>query len=299
MNVIEAKQLIKHYQKRQAINATFSITENTITGLIGRNGAGKTTLLKLIAGHYRKITGSLTVFSEDPFTSLLVSNNLIFIDDHMLFPESLTLKDILSFSKTFYPNWNERLANGLIDYFRLPKHAHHQQLSKGMRSTFNSIIGIASRCSLTIMDEPTTGMDEGVRHDFYRALLKDYLQHPRTIIMSSHLLQEMEDLLEDILLIKNGEIILHRSVADLSTYCIGLTGERETVEKLIQYEDVLYKKSVGINSCYAVIVNRLTEKDVQEIRAKQINVSSVGVNDLCIYLTTNQQGGIDNVFEQL
>ena len=184
MKVIECNNLTKTYQGRNVLrNLSFSIEENKITGLIGRNGVGKTTLLKILAGFIKKTSGEVSVFTEDPFNSLTVSANSIFVDDQMGFPPALQLKEILEVAGSFYPNWDSEFAKRLFDYFSFdPKH-YHNRLSKGKTSTFNMIIGLASRCPLTIFDEPTTGMDEAVRKDFYRALLKDYIAHPRTIIL--------------------------------------------------------------------------------------------------------------------
>lgn len=205
MSVIQCEDLTKSFGKLKAIDhLSFEIEENKITGLIGRNGAGKTTLLKMIAGYLKPTSGELKVFSEKPFNSLNVSANTMFVDDTMTFSDSMTLVDILIEVASFYPNWNSSLASGLFDYFSFNPNQPHNNLSKGSKSTFNSILGIASRCPLTIFDEPTTGMDSAVRKDFYRALLKDYLEYPRTIILSSHLLSELEEILEDILLINHG-----------------------------------------------------------------------------------------------
>ena len=180
MYVISCKGLTKNFGRVKAVNdLSFTIEENRITGLIGPNGAGKTTLLKIIAGFMRASSGQVTVFSEDPFNSLKVSSNLIFVDEHMKFPSSLSLAEILLSAAAFYENWDMELAKGLFDYFSLDPGQQHRYLSKGMKSTFNMIIGLAARCPLTIFDEPTAGMDAGVRKDFYRALLRDYLQKPR------------------------------------------------------------------------------------------------------------------------
>jgi len=178
MSVIQCENLTKSFGRFKALDSlSFEIEENKITGLIGRNGAGKTTLLKLIAGYLKPTSGELHVFLQHPFNSLLVSGNTIFVDDNMAFPESFTLEDILTEVAPFYPNWDARLAAGLFDYSSVNPKIRHSRLSKGSKSLFNSIIGIASHCPLTIFDEPTTGMDSAVRKDFYRALLKDYLEY--------------------------------------------------------------------------------------------------------------------------
>ncbi|OEH85079.1 ABC transporter [Desulfuribacillus stibiiarsenatis] len=297
MNVIECAGLTKSYRNTKAIkDLSFTIEENKITGLIGRNGAGKTTLLKTLAGFYERSSGDIKVFGEEPFNSLKVSSNMIFIDDQMIFPNALPLVEILECASTFYNHWNMKIAKGLFEYFSFHKNQYHNDLSKGMKSTFNMIIGLASRCPLTIFDEPTTGMDAAVRKDFYRALLKDYIDHPRTIILSSHLLNEIEDLLEDVLLLREGTIRLHMPVLDLKEYAVGLLGKMEAIEPLVIDKELFYRESVGINTSYIVIRNDLNDADRAKILAAGIEIKSVSTNDICVYLTSKTKGGIDDVF---
>src|SRR5699024_8429039 len=142
----------KHYSQTVLQNMSFDIKEHTITGLIGRNGAGKTTLLKMIAGFWRKTKGEMTVFGVDPFDHLNVSANTIFVDDQMAFPETLTLSEILIEAERFYPYWDAILARRLFEYFHFDKGQIHTNLSKGKKSTFNMIVGMASRAPLTIFD---------------------------------------------------------------------------------------------------------------------------------------------------
>ena len=150
----------------------------------------------------------------------------------MALPATLNLSETLDAARRFYPNWDHRLALRLFDYFSLNPRQLHKNLSKGMKSTFNMIVGLSARCALTIFDEPTVGMDAAVRKDFYRALLQDYLQHPRTIIFSSHLLKEIEDILEEVLLLREGQKRLHLPADQLREYAVGLRGEEDTSNAL-------------------------------------------------------------------
>jgi ABC-2 type transport system ATP-binding protein len=297
MKVIECRSLTKRYSGKYVLDEmSFSIEENTITGLIGRNGVGKTTLLKIIAGFIKETSGEIRVFNEKPFNSLNVSANSIFVDDAMGIPPSLQLKEVLDAAGKFYPNWNATLAQRLFDYFSFEPWQYHNRLSKGKTSTFNAIIGLASRCPLTIFDEPTTGMDEAVRRDFYRALLKDYIAHPRTIILSSHHIEEMEDILEDVLLLKGGKAYLHLPMTELTKWGIGIKGPANSVRKLIENSEVIHQRSVGNHSMYAVIKNDLSLDEQQEAYLAGLEVSPVPISDLFIYLTNETKGGIDDVF---
>ncbi len=299
MTVIECNGLTKVYGDIKAVsNLSFTIEENKITGLIGRNGAGKTTLLKLIVGFLQKTSGEIKVFSETPFNNLKVSSNTIFIDDNMTFPPALHLVDILDVAGSFYENWNGNLATGLFDYFNLNPKQPHSNLSKGMKSAFNMIIGLSARCPLTIFDEPTTGMDAAVRKDFYRALLKDYIQNPRTIILSTHLLNEIEDLIEDVLLIREGEKCLHMSVTDIKEFAIGLRGNVTSLDGLTKDKEILHKESFGKESSYIVVRNDSSESWLRKVKGVGAEISSVSTNDLCVYLTARNKGGIDDVFNR-
>ena len=297
MKIIEGYDVSKSYGHKKVLDGlSFSIEENTITGLIGKNGAGKTTLLKTIAGFIKQTSGVINVFSEKPFNSLTVSNNSIFVDDEMSFPPALQLGELLDVAESFYPNWDKKFAKKLFDYFSFDPTGYHNRLSKGKTSTFNSIIGLAARCPLTLFDEPTTGMDEGVRKDFYRALLKDYMAHPRTMIISSHHIDEIEDLLENVLLLKNGNVYFHLPMTELKEWAIGIEGEIGTIESLIENREVLFQKRIGSHSLYAVIKNDWSLQEQQDAYLSGVELSPIRSSDLFVYLTNEKKGGIDDVF---
>lgn len=299
MNAIDFQQVTKLYGSTKALdNLNFTIEPDTITGIIGRNGAGKTTLLKTIAGFYPVSSGEVRVFSEDPFNNLRISNNLIFVDDNMVFPPWLNLAELLEASARFYPNWDKKLAKRLFEYFDFnPKQLHHH-LSKGMKSTFNMIIGLSSRCAITIFDEPTTGMDAAIRKDFYKALLKDYIAHPRTILFSSHLLNEIDSILENILLIRNGTVALHETIDDLKGYAVGLRGKTGAIEKTTKGMEIIYVEDLGHDYTYSVVKDIYPEATWLEAKKLGIELSAVETEDLCVYLTAKNKGGINDVFDR-
>lgn len=295
MNVIECNELTKTYGNVKALDQlSLTIGENKITGLIGRNGAGKTTLLKILAGYWRETSGEVKVFLEKPFNNLNVSANTIFIDDQMKFPETLTLMEILREGERFYEKWDMNFAKRLFTYFSFDEKQIHKNLSKGKKSTFNVIFGLASRCALTMFDEPTTGMDTAVRKDFYRALLKDYLAYPRTILISSHHLDEIEELLEDVLLIDQGKKYLHLPIEEVQEYALGLTGKTAIIEQWVANKEVLFTRRMGEERSYIVVKNDFFP--IEQANQLGIEMSSVNPSDLCVYLTNQTKRGIDDVF---
>lgn len=294
MTIIDCHQLTKAYGKMKALNdLSVSIKENTITGLIGRNGAGKTTLLKILAGYWRESSGHVKVFNKQPFNNLFVSANTIFVNDEMNFSHTLTLKEILEFSGRFYQKWDMDFAMRLFNYFNFDEDEMYYHLSKGKKSTFHTIVGLASRCALTLFDEPTTGMDAAVRKDFYRALLKDYLAHPRTIIISSHHLDEIESILEDILLIGEGEKYLHLPIDDVKEYAIGIMGDTNKIQQWTNDKEVIFKEQLNEDDSYVVIKNMYPQGELQRLG---FTITPISPSDLCVYLTNTTEGGIDDVF---
>ncbi len=298
MNAVESTGLVKAFGKKRAVDGlTVQICENRITGLIGRNGAGKTTFLKLIAGYLKPTRGSVDVFGKNPFDNLDVSNNLIFVDDGMAFSQSFTLGEIIAEMPRFYRNFDLELATKLLDYYSLDKKQRTAKLSKGMRSSFNAIIGISARAAVTIFDEPTTGMETAARKDFYRALLKEYIAFPRTVILSSHLLGELSGLLEDIVLIDSGRLVTVMSADEAATYAIGLRGGEKQVGELAGERQVLYREDFAAG-VYLVVKGGLAPEEAARAQKLGVEVTPVEADDLCIYLTQKDKGGIDSALRR-
>lgn len=296
MSIINCKNLTKQYSNKLALDdVSFTIDENRIIGLIGRNGAGKSTLLKTCAGYIRPTSGDITLWEEPIFDNLKVLSKLIFIDEEIQYDTTLKLKDILKLAKVYYEHWDEKLALNLINYFELNTKSTYAKLSRGMKTQFNIIMGICSHMPITLFDEPTLGLDAAVRKEFYSILLKDYINHPRTIIISSHMLHEIENLLEEIIIIKKGKFLIKEPIEDIQNYGISLIGSKDIIMPFISNHKIIYKKELG-ESITIGIKNDLTKKDIHYLQENNIQLNKINFEDTCVYLTSNEEEGEFNGF---
>ncbi|WP_368503355.1 ATP-binding cassette domain-containing protein [Alkalihalophilus sp. As8PL] len=220
--LIDVDKVSKVIKKEKIIDSiSCSFEENRIYGLLGRNGAGKTTLMKMMTGQSLPTEGDILINGQSPFDNPTVQPQICFIKESGNFKETMKIKDIIKIAPAYYPNLNKDFALKLIETFKLPAHKKVSQLSKGMVSALGISIGIASRAPLTIFDEPYIGMDAAARQTFYDLLLDDYTIHPRTIILSTHLIDEVSNLFQDVYLIDEGKLTLSENLLSLNE-CRGL-----------------------------------------------------------------------------
>lgn len=168
-----------------------------------------------------------------------------FIRDSQRYPDEYRLKHILALGPAWYPGWDTTLAARVAGELSIPEHQKLQKLSRGQLSALAALIGLASRAPITILDEPYLGMDATARTLFYELLLADYTQHPRTFIISTHLIDEMENLFEDIVLLDRGRVRATGSVDEFRGSAVTLTGAWERVEPLLPKATVLRVLRVG------------------------------------------------------
>ena len=242
-DIVKAENLSKEFRWKKALsNLNFDITEHSITGLIGRNGSGKTTLLKIIAGILEQTSGEIQAFGEAPMDCLSVLNKLVYSYHNVKYESSFNLKTILYAYQTMYNSFDAEFANRLMKFFGLSGKMKYSALSQGMGSTFNFICTLSCRASLTIFDEPILGMDITVRKSAYEVLLRDFAEYPRTIIISSHLLSEIEGMLSHILLIEQGKLIMHETIEDMCHRAYRVDGDYKDISNFIMASKLLLKK---------------------------------------------------------
>jgi len=296
--IINAAGLTKTFGEKVAIdNLNLCISGDAIIGLIGKNGAGKTTLMKMIVGQLDVNSGVLEVFGRVPMDNLDVLENIVYTFHNMQYDKALRLKTILENYEIMFRDFDLQFAMKLLDYFSLDPDLKFKNLSQGMASTFNFICAIACRAKLTMFDEPVLGMDVTVRKAVYEVLLREFSEHPRTFIVSSHLLSEIEGILSDIILIDDGKLALYENIDELRQKAYRIEGEQNAVEAFAVGKNIIYKK--GGLSAETVIYEELSEKVSAEAKKQNLTVSAVRAEDLCIYLTMeNKEGELECLWQK-
>ncbi|HKT31410.1 MAG TPA: ABC transporter ATP-binding protein [Gammaproteobacteria bacterium] len=234
--LIKARGLTKHYGALAALNQVdFDIEEGRIVGLIGPNGAGKTTALKAILG-LTEFDGELNVLGHDPRKGReKMMNEVCFIADVATLPRWLKVANAIEYVEAVHPRFSRARALHFLERTKITQQSRVGQLSKGMVTQLHLALIMAIDARLLILDEPTLGLDILYRKEFYSNLLNDYFDEKRTILVTTHQVEEIEKLLTDLMFINNGRIVLNASmeaVAEKYTEVLVNAGKVEAARAL-------------------------------------------------------------------
>jgi ABC-2 type transport system ATP-binding protein len=283
--VVRANGLTKRYGTFAAVDAVdFSLEQDRIYGLLGRNGAGKTTLMQLLTGQLFADGGTLEVFGRKPAEHADVLRNICFIAESQRYPENFKASHVFTAAPWFFEHWDAAFAERLIADFRLPVNRPIKKLSRGQLSAVGVIVGLASRAPLTFFDEPYLGLDAVARHIFYDRLLEDYTEHPRTIVLSTHLIDEVANLLEHVILIDQGRILFDRDADELRGSATTVAGPRAAVESFVADRPVIGREGLG-GLASATIDGRLGQADRIQAAELGLELAPVSLQQLIIHMT--------------
>lgn len=285
MIALETLELTKKYKKKIAVNeVTISLEEHKIYGLLGRNGAGKTTLLNLLAGQITSSSGNISIFGENVFENSKAMQNICFVRVKEEAHLSYKVKEIFKLCNMFYKNWNQQFAEELAGKFQLNMTEKYHKLSHGMQTVVGIIQGLASRAPITIFDEPTTGLDAAHRELFYSLLLEDYGKYPRTIILSTHLVEEVTHVIEEIIIIKEGRLVVQSSVDDLLQQGHIISGKKDKVDEFSINKKVINREVYG-NKGIVVLWEELSNEDYYSLEKEGLLIDRITLQKLFIHIT--------------
>jgi ABC-2 type transport system ATP-binding protein len=215
--VIKVSELTRRFGAKTALDSvTLSVPRGSVYGLVGANGAGKTTLIRHILGLLRAESGSVRIFGHDPVADpVAVLSRVGYLSEENDLPGWMRVDELIRYSRAFYPAWDDAYAEELRQTFALDATAKIKNLSRGQKARAGLLIALAYRPELLVLDEPSSGLDPIVRRDILGAVIRTIAHEGRTVLFSSHLLDEVEQVADHVAMIRNGAIVLSAPLSDI------------------------------------------------------------------------------------
>ncbi len=286
---LEVKNLCKSYKEKDVIkDLNLTLEPGKIYGLIGRNGAGKTTLLSVLAAHAKATSGSVCLGNEPVWENQRALDCICFsrelegtstVNTNLV---ALKVKEYLRAASEYYPNWDAKLAEKLFLEFELDKKQRLSKLSKGMLSMVTIIVALASKAEYTFLDEPVAGLDVVARDRFYKLLLDEYTESGRTFVVSTHIIDEAADVLEEVIILKDGKIKLKENTQELLQRSYYVSGKEDVVEAAVKGLKVYHREHFGRSLGLVVVLEKgqtleaNAEMDIQPVNLQKLFVALCG-----------------------
>jgi ABC-2 type transport system ATP-binding protein len=236
--------------------------------------------------------GTIRVFGESPVENAGVLARTAFIKESQRYPDDFRVKHVLKSAPWFFANWDAEFAGQLAEDFRLPLDRKIKKLSRGQLSAVGVIVGLASRAPLTFFDEPYLGLDAVARQLFYDVLLADFAEHPRTVVLSTHLIDEVSNLLEHVVVIDDGRIIIDADADELRGSAVDVVGARSAVEAFTASREVLHRTALG--GLATATVAGLDDAGRAAAREAGLELAPVSLQQLVIRTTTGENADRTN-----
>jgi ABC-2 type transport system ATP-binding protein len=284
---IELEDLVLRYGDVTALDGiTLTLEEGKIYGLLGRNGSGKTSLMSVLAAFRKQTSGQVRIDGEPVFENARVTSRISLTRET---GETVTIgtgEEALSYAEVLRPNWDGEFARSLLDLFKINPKMSVKNMSRGQRSAMGIVVGLASRAPLTMFDEAHLGLDAPSRQLFYEQLLADYLAHPRTIIMSTHLIDEVSSLFEEVVIIHQGRLVIHEERDTLLSKGTSVTGPAALVDGFTAGMQVLGSRSLGPTKSVTVY-GELDDARRRKAQESGLELGPVPLQDLFTHLTAD------------
>jgi len=287
--VIEVSGLTKRYRDAVGVDdVSFRVEADTITGLLGRNGAGKTTVMSILTAQNFATSGDVRIFGENPYENPRVLSRMCFVRESQKYPDDAQPRHAFGAARLFFPRWDQSLADRLIDELQIPLKRTIKKLSRGQLSAVGVVIGLASRAEITFFDEPYLGLDAVARQIFYDRLIEDYSEHPRTIVLSSHLIDEVANLLEKVLVLDRGRVIMDEETDAIRGRAATVVGDAAAIDAFCKGRTVIHREDLG-RMASVTVLGALSAADRRALADARLDVSPVSLQELIVRTTQNAQ----------
>jgi ABC-2 type transport system ATP-binding protein len=279
---ISVAGLTRRYRDQVALDdVSVELEDGSITGLLGRNGAGKTTLLRILAGQEFPSSGRVQVLGQPPAENEPVLRRMVFVREDQAYPD-IKVGHALRAASWFYPNWDAGLADQLIADFSLRPDKAVKKLSRGLRSALGITIGLAARAEVTLFDEPYAGLDAVARQIFYDRLLAEYAERPRTILLSTHLIDEAAALFERVVVLDRGRVVLEAAADGLRGVATTVSGPALAVQDFTAGRPVWNQRRLG-SQASVVTVGALDEAARARARSLGLDLVPLTLQQLVVH----------------
>ena len=256
---IEVKDLKKKFLKKEAVKgATFTIEPESIIGLLGRNGAGKSTVLNMIARRIEKTSGDITLDGVDLHKTANAMHEVYLSSSDNWFPQEYKFKDLLAIYQGTYPEFDMEFAQDLIKVFDVNVKQKYSKASTGYKSIMKIILALANPSEYIFLDEPVLGLDANHRQLFNKKLLEAYARRPRTLVIATHLIEEVASILEKVIVIKDGLVTEEVLVEDVLRKGYVVSGASTLVQEYVTDKKVLETDQIG-NFTRSVVIGAIGE----------------------------------------
>lgn len=285
MSILEIKHITKHFKEVTALqDVSLTLETGKLYGLLGRNGAGKSTLLNIITNRIFPDVGDVTLDGIPAKEQDNVQQQLYLMSETNLYPKHFKVKDVFTYTSQFYGSFDMEYAYHLCDLFSLHPKKKVSTLSTGYTSIYKLITALSLDVPFVFFDEPVLGLDANHRDIFYKLLIERYAQTQNTYVISTHLIDEIANLIEDIIILKDGAIIQCVSLEHLLEKGYTITGKASVVDSFIKDKEVIgYDTLGGLKSAY------LLENIDRSIIPAELEVTKLDLQRLFIQLTNNQK----------
>ncbi|WP_296557092.1 ABC transporter ATP-binding protein [uncultured Acetobacterium sp.] len=284
MNGIQINDVTKTFGDTLALNqVSLTFEPDKIHGLLGRNGAGKSTLLNIITNRLFADNGTVTIDGLSGTENDHAQGMIYLMSEKNLYPESMTCNEAFKWTKQFFKDFDLDYALNLARQFKLDPKKKIQSLSTGYNSIFKIITALSVNTPYVLFDEPVLGLDANHREMFYRLLIEKYSNNSFTAIISTHLIEEIANLLEYVIIIKNGEILVNESCESLLSKGYSVTGTINQVDTFVKDKEVIGEDVLGGLKTATVIgsINKSTLPD-------GIEIANLDLQKLFIKLTNEE-----------
>lgn len=289
MTTIAVKNLSKRFGAIRAVDdVSIELAPGKIYGLLGRNGAGKTTLLNLITQKIFQDSGQVMIDGCDVAVHDALLSHIYHMTDKNYFPDAFRVKKLFRFCQAFYPEFHLPYAEALAEKFSLTPSKTLSQLSTGYATILRAILALSSNAPVVFFDEPVLGLDAAHRELFYRELIAHSCQSPKTIVISTHLIDEVAEILEEVIILQTGRIALQQPVEELLEQACLVTGANDKVSNFVAGRTVVGGETLG-NAKAAIVMSPITLDERHAGEQAGLEFSRVNLQRLFIALT-NQPG---------